>query len=47
MKKWKSKEENLSFLYYDVGFRKGFNLTWKIPTKEEWKALWEKIKKSK
>lgn len=42
-----SKSENLTYWYYDVGFRKEFRVTYKIPTLSEFKLWWNNIWKRK
>lgn len=36
---------NLRAWYYDVGFRKEFRITYKIPTLSEFKNWWSKKRK--
>ena len=37
------KSENLLMYYYDVGFRKEFKITYKLPTIKEVKTWWNKL----
>ena len=41
------KLKNLTFWFYDVGFKKEFKITYKLPMWWEVKKLWEKIIKKK
>lgn len=41
------KSENLTFWFYDVGFRKEFKLTYKLPMWCEVKEWWKRIRKKK
>lgn len=41
------KMSNLTAWYYDVGFRKEFRITYKIPTLSEFKNWWSKLWKRK
>lgn len=41
------KMNNLTAWYYDVGFRKEFRITYKIPTLSEFKNWWSKLWKRK
>lgn len=37
------KNENFKFFYYDVGFKKGVYLTYKLPTWKEFKQWWSNV----
>lgn len=43
----KCKNTNLSAFYYNIGFRKEFKITYKIPTLSEFKNWWSKLWKRK